>query len=80
MSIQNHIRGLTIEKGNKVCVLREVLPHPPTDSIKQQPFVTNSTGKTLDIIKPENSPKKSVIDWASLRENKAKYEAMKWAG
>nr|XP_009938396.1 PREDICTED: probable ATP-dependent RNA helicase DDX43 [Opisthocomus hoazin] len=36
-------------------------------------------GKTLDIIKPENSPKKSVIDWASLRENKAKYEAMKWA-
>ncbi|KFR00511.1 putative ATP-dependent RNA helicase DDX43, partial [Opisthocomus hoazin] len=49
------------------------------DSIKQQPFVTNSTGKTLDIIKPENSPKKSVIDWASLRENKAKYEAMKWA-
>ncbi|NXT89662.1 DDX43 helicase, partial [Anhinga rufa] len=36
-------------------------------------------GKTLDIIKPENNPKKSVIDWVSLRENKAKYEAMKWA-
>ncbi|KAM6207268.1 putative ATP-dependent RNA helicase DDX43 [Sarcoramphus papa] len=37
-------------------------------------------GKTLDIIKPENNLKKSVINWASLRENKAKYEAMKWAG
>uniref|UniRef100_A0A8C3K4P8 RNA helicase n=1 Tax=Calidris pygmaea TaxID=425635 RepID=A0A8C3K4P8_9CHAR len=30
-------------------------------------------------IKPENNPTKSVINWASLRENKAKYEAMKWA-
>ncbi|KAM6082346.1 putative ATP-dependent RNA helicase DDX43 [Chlamydotis macqueenii] len=36
-------------------------------------------GKTLDMIKPENNPKKAVINWASLRENKAKYEAMKWA-
>ncbi|NWR76225.1 DDX43 helicase, partial [Centropus unirufus] len=36
--------------------------------------------KTLDIIKPENNPMKSVIDWAALRENAAKYEAMKWAG
>ncbi|NXV96862.1 DDX43 helicase, partial [Calonectris borealis] len=36
-------------------------------------------GKTLDVIKPENNPKKLVINWASLRENKAKYEAMKWA-
>ncbi|NXN47086.1 DDX43 helicase, partial [Rhinoptilus africanus] len=36
-------------------------------------------GKTLDIIKPESNPTKSVINWASLRENKAKYEAMKWA-
>ncbi|KFP50716.1 putative ATP-dependent RNA helicase DDX43, partial [Cathartes aura] len=50
------------------------------DSVKQQDFGTNSAGKTLDIIKPENNPKKSVINWASLRENKAKYEAMKWAG
>ncbi|NXS63459.1 DDX43 helicase, partial [Brachypteracias leptosomus] len=40
---------------------------------------TNSTGKTLDIIKPENNPKKPVINWASFRENRAKYEAMKWA-
>nr|XP_047933421.1 probable ATP-dependent RNA helicase DDX43 isoform X1 [Anser cygnoides] len=40
----------------------------------------NSTrGKTLDVIQPENSPKKAVINWASLRENRAKYEAMKWA-
>ncbi|NXW76782.1 DDX43 helicase, partial [Hirundo rustica] len=37
-------------------------------------------GKTLDIIKPENNPKKPVINWASLRENRAKYESMKWAG
>ncbi|XP_010564127.1 PREDICTED: probable ATP-dependent RNA helicase DDX43 [Haliaeetus leucocephalus] len=36
-------------------------------------------GKILDIIKPENNPKKPVINWDSLRENKAKYEAMKWA-
>ncbi|NXE82536.1 DDX43 helicase, partial [Cochlearius cochlearius] len=38
-----------------------------------------SRGRTLDFIKPENNPKQSVINWASLRENKAKYEAMKWA-
>ncbi|XP_066035778.1 probable ATP-dependent RNA helicase DDX43 [Chamaea fasciata] len=37
-------------------------------------------GKTLDIINPENKPKKPVINWASLRENRAKYESMKWAG
>ncbi|NXI05527.1 DDX43 helicase, partial [Pachycephala philippinensis] len=37
-------------------------------------------GKTVDIIKPENNPKKPVINWASLRENRAKYESMKWAG
>ncbi|NWS91118.1 DDX43 helicase, partial [Toxostoma redivivum] len=37
-------------------------------------------GKALDIIKPENNPKKPVINWASLRENRAKYESMKWAG
>ncbi|XP_064304638.1 probable ATP-dependent RNA helicase DDX43 [Phalacrocorax carbo] len=49
------------------------------DSVKQQHFGTNSAGKTLDDIKPENKPKRSVIDWVSLRENKAKYEAMKWA-
>ncbi|XP_042680618.1 probable ATP-dependent RNA helicase DDX43 [Centrocercus urophasianus] len=36
-------------------------------------------GKSLDVINPENTPKKPVIDWASLRENRAKYEAMKWA-
>uniref|UniRef100_A0A8B9B8L2 RNA helicase n=1 Tax=Anser brachyrhynchus TaxID=132585 RepID=A0A8B9B8L2_9AVES len=39
----------------------------------------NTRGKTLDVIQPENSPKKAVINWASLRENRAKYEAMKWA-
>ncbi|XP_009473965.1 PREDICTED: probable ATP-dependent RNA helicase DDX43 [Nipponia nippon] len=39
-----------------------------------------SRGKTWDVIEPEDNPKKSVINWASLRENKAKYEAMKWAG
>ncbi|KFP94182.1 putative ATP-dependent RNA helicase DDX43, partial [Haliaeetus albicilla] len=49
------------------------------DSMKQQHFGTNSAGKILDIIKPENNPKKPVINWDSLRENKAKYEAMKWA-
>ncbi|NXE63492.1 DDX43 helicase, partial [Calcarius ornatus] len=37
-------------------------------------------GKTLDIIKPENNPKKPVINWASIRENRAKYESMKWEG
>ncbi|NXK05020.1 DDX43 helicase, partial [Herpetotheres cachinnans] len=39
----------------------------------------NIRGRTLDIMKPESNPKKSVINWVSLRENKAKYEAMKWA-
>ncbi|XP_031466886.1 probable ATP-dependent RNA helicase DDX43 isoform X2 [Phasianus colchicus] len=41
---------------------------------------SNSRGKSLDVINPENTPKKPVINWASLRENRAKYEAMKWAG
>ncbi|NWI86499.1 DDX43 helicase, partial [Pitta sordida] len=36
-------------------------------------------GKILNIVKPENNPKKSVINWDSLRENSAKYQAMKWA-
>ncbi|XP_052534987.1 probable ATP-dependent RNA helicase DDX43 isoform X1 [Tympanuchus pallidicinctus] len=40
---------------------------------------SNCRGKSLDVINPENTPKKPVIDWASLRENRAKYEAMKWA-
>ncbi|XP_065587166.1 probable ATP-dependent RNA helicase DDX43 [Cyrtonyx montezumae] len=40
---------------------------------------TDSTGKSLDAISAENTPKQPVINWASLRENRAKYEAMKWA-
>ncbi|XP_021247830.1 probable ATP-dependent RNA helicase DDX43 [Numida meleagris] len=40
---------------------------------------SSSRGKSLDVINPENIPKKPVINWASLRENRAKYEAMKWA-
>ncbi|KAK2524051.1 Ddx43 [Columba guinea] len=47
--------------------------------MKQQHFGTISAGKSLDMIKPETNRNKMVIDWASLRENKAKYEAMKWA-
>lgn len=39
-----------------------------------------TAGKALDIIKPENNPQKPVINWASIRENRAKYESMKWAG
>uniref|UniRef100_A0A8C4VF63 RNA helicase n=1 Tax=Falco tinnunculus TaxID=100819 RepID=A0A8C4VF63_FALTI len=35
---------------------------------------------TLDVRNPETNPKKPVINWISLRENKAKYEVMKWAG
>ncbi|XP_053919575.1 probable ATP-dependent RNA helicase DDX43 [Cuculus canorus] len=50
------------------------------DSIKQQHFGVNSAEEDLDITKPANAPMKSVIDWASLRKNAAKYEAMKWAG
>nr|XP_038033105.1 probable ATP-dependent RNA helicase DDX43 isoform X2 [Anas platyrhynchos] len=46
----------------------------------EQCFGTNSTGKTLDAVQPENSPKKAVINWASIRENRAKHEALKWAG
>ncbi|XP_072188937.1 probable ATP-dependent RNA helicase DDX43 [Excalfactoria chinensis] len=40
---------------------------------------SNSRGKSLDVNNPENTTKKPVINWASLRENRAKYEAMKWA-
>ncbi|NXK72694.1 DDX43 helicase, partial [Amazona guildingii] len=36
-------------------------------------------GKTLDTIKREDNPTQSVINWAYLRENRAKYETMKWA-
>lgn len=53
-----------------------MLPIDPSDSS----FDTDSTGKSLDVINPENTPKKPMINWASLRENRAKYEAMKWAG
>ncbi|NXD82538.1 DDX43 helicase, partial [Halcyon senegalensis] len=35
--------------------------------------------KTSDVTKPENNPKRPMINWASIRENAAKYEAMKWA-
>ncbi|NWJ02576.1 DDX43 helicase, partial [Crypturellus undulatus] len=35
--------------------------------------------KHLDLTKSEDVPRKSVINWASIRENKARYEAMKWA-
>jgi len=53
-----------------------MLPIDPSDSS----FDTDSTGKSLDVINPESTPKKPAINWASLRENRAKYEAMKWAG
>ncbi|XP_027646617.1 LOW QUALITY PROTEIN: probable ATP-dependent RNA helicase DDX43 [Falco peregrinus] len=36
-------------------------------------------GRTLDVRNPESNSKKPVINWISLRENKAKYEVMKWA-
>ncbi|NXD69704.1 DDX43 helicase, partial [Eolophus roseicapillus] len=36
-------------------------------------------GRTLNTINPEDNPTQSVINWAYLRENRAKYEAMKWA-
>ncbi|XP_054248846.1 probable ATP-dependent RNA helicase DDX43 [Indicator indicator] len=47
-----------------------------------QNYIRSGTekGRTLDVVKPENNPKKPGINWASLRENRAKYEAMKWAG
>ncbi|NXA40225.1 DDX43 helicase, partial [Eudromia elegans] len=35
--------------------------------------------KHLDLTKSEDIPQKSVINWASIRENKARYDAMKWA-
>ncbi|OXB62638.1 hypothetical protein ASZ78_016933, partial [Callipepla squamata] len=50
-------------------------PRGPSDSS----FGTDSTGKPLGVSNAENTPKKPVINWASLRENRAKYEAMKWA-
>ncbi|XP_071435971.1 probable ATP-dependent RNA helicase DDX43 [Pithys albifrons albifrons] len=35
--------------------------------------------RILDVIKPDNNPRKSEINWDSLRENRTKYESMKWA-
>ncbi|NXP25982.1 DDX43 helicase, partial [Scytalopus superciliaris] len=40
---------------------------------------SNNKGKVVDTIKPGNNARKSLINWDSIRENKAKYEAMKWA-
>ncbi|TFK12629.1 N-acetyltransferase ESCO1 [Platysternon megacephalum] len=49
-------------------------------SLQHQGFGTSySTESHRDLVKSGNGPQKSVINWASLRENKAKYEAMKWA-
>ncbi|KAM7173823.1 putative ATP-dependent RNA helicase DDX43 [Macrochelys suwanniensis] len=49
-------------------------------SLQHQDFGTSySTESHCDLVKSRNGPQKSVINWASLRENKAKYEAMKWA-
>ncbi|KAM6323470.1 putative ATP-dependent RNA helicase DDX43 [Aegotheles albertisi] len=48
----------------------------------QQNYIRDGTekGKTWNITTPENNPEKPMINWDSIRENKAKYEAMKWAG
>ncbi|KYO28065.1 putative ATP-dependent RNA helicase DDX43 isoform B [Alligator mississippiensis] len=47
---------------------------------KHQDFSYNdSQDSSCDFVKCRNAPQKSVIDWTSLRENKARYEAMKWA-
>ncbi|XP_039388199.1 probable ATP-dependent RNA helicase DDX43 isoform X3 [Mauremys reevesii] len=49
-------------------------------SLQHKDFGTSySTESHRDLVKSGNVPQKSVINWASLRENKAKYEAMKWA-
>ncbi|XP_074844975.1 putative ATP-dependent RNA helicase DDX43 [Carettochelys insculpta] len=49
-------------------------------SLKSQDFGTSySTESQYVPVKSGNGSQKSVINWASLRENKAKYEAMKWA-
>ncbi|CAM5131754.1 unnamed protein product [Natator depressus] len=49
-------------------------------SLQHQHFGSScSTESHHDLVKSGNGPQKSVINWASLRENKAKYEAMKWA-
>lgn len=76
--LKSHKR-FAVQKENKVCVWGERGSTFPID-LSDNNFDTDSTGKSLDVINPENTPKKPVIDWASLRENRAKYEAMKWAG
>ncbi|XP_034287791.1 probable ATP-dependent RNA helicase DDX43 [Pantherophis guttatus] len=47
------------------------------DSCKYQEIGNTSYGQSVIISSEFSSPKPS-INWASLRENKAKYEAMKW--
>ncbi|KFV50321.1 putative ATP-dependent RNA helicase DDX43, partial [Tyto alba] len=78
IAVQNKAKMLIDDAVTK-CRQNYIRGGTERDSIKQQHFGTNFAGKTSDIIQPENNPKKPVIDWASLRENRAKYEAMKWA-
>ncbi|KAJ6665841.1 hypothetical protein lerEdw1_001313 [Lerista edwardsae] len=51
------------------------------DFVKRQDIGTTHYNESrFGILKSESSNPKQSINWASLRENKAKYEAMKWAG
>ncbi|KFP84807.1 putative ATP-dependent RNA helicase DDX43, partial [Apaloderma vittatum] len=78
IAVQNKAKML-IDEAVKRSGQNYVRGETEKDSIKQQHFGTNPARRTFDVIKPEDSPQKSVINWASLRENKAKYEALKWA-
>ncbi|KAG8124116.1 hypothetical protein E2320_019420 [Naja naja] len=62
--IERYSQNNTEERGTK-------------DSYKYQDSGNTSYGQSVVINSEFRSPKPS-INWASLRENKAKYEAMKW--
>ncbi|ETE71208.1 putative ATP-dependent RNA helicase DDX43, partial [Ophiophagus hannah] len=62
--IERYSQNNTGERGTK-------------DSYKYQDIGNTSYGQSVVINSEFSSPKPS-INWASLRENKAKYEAMKW--
>ncbi|XP_066478803.1 probable ATP-dependent RNA helicase DDX43 [Tiliqua scincoides] len=49
------------------------------DFFKQEIGTTYYNENRFGVLKSENNNPKQSINWASLRENKAKYEALKWA-
>ncbi|XP_030054897.1 putative ATP-dependent RNA helicase DDX43 [Microcaecilia unicolor] len=61
-------------------LIKQYEERPERDSKFYGCDTTNSYSNSAQVANSANGPRKPVINWASLRENKEKYEAMKWAG